>query len=248
MELCEALGISINEFLAGEDISGDNIAKSSENNLLQILKDGAARQRILKRVIFVLAVLLILAAQVLGIYIYRAVRPQNFIYPMDSSSTEMQTAKLLSGPDGAFLYKYKATDEFKTITLLVAEYHDGKLIKEETAAALDYDKSIGSPKEGVIVIIPDFESFEVKLIFAEKGATLSAAYPILANVKDRDTYGRASSQIDQKRDIKYDSEQGVLALIYDNDEMSVPGIKSFENGEIPKEDDYIYYFKLKFGK
>ena len=34
MELCGILGISMNEFLAGEDISEENIVKISEDNLI----------------------------------------------------------------------------------------------------------------------------------------------------------------------------------------------------------------------
>ena len=40
MELCGILGISMNEFLAGEDISEENIVKISEDNLIQVAKDS----------------------------------------------------------------------------------------------------------------------------------------------------------------------------------------------------------------
>lgn len=51
MELCDVLGISINEFLAGEDISEDNIIKRSEDNLIQVTRDSKYRQKKLKRII-----------------------------------------------------------------------------------------------------------------------------------------------------------------------------------------------------
>ena len=37
LELCEILGISLNEFLAGEDIEVTNVEKKSEDTLIQIL-------------------------------------------------------------------------------------------------------------------------------------------------------------------------------------------------------------------
>ena len=51
MDLCEILGISLNEFLAGEDIEQDKIARKSEENLIEVTKDGKERKRRLKTVI-----------------------------------------------------------------------------------------------------------------------------------------------------------------------------------------------------
>ena len=56
LELCEILGISLNEFLAGEDIEIDNIEKKSEDTLIQITKDNGRKQRYLKRIIIVLLI------------------------------------------------------------------------------------------------------------------------------------------------------------------------------------------------
>ena len=49
--LCEILGISLNEFLAGEDIGQDDLQQKSEDNLLQVTKDGKHRQKVLKCII-----------------------------------------------------------------------------------------------------------------------------------------------------------------------------------------------------
>lgn len=56
LELCGILGISLNEFLAGEDIEIDNIEKKSEDTLIQITKDSGRKQRYLKRIIIVLLI------------------------------------------------------------------------------------------------------------------------------------------------------------------------------------------------
>ena len=56
LELCEIIGISLNEFLAGEDIEIDNIEKKSEDTLIQITKDNGRKQRYLKRIIIVLLI------------------------------------------------------------------------------------------------------------------------------------------------------------------------------------------------
>lgn len=62
LELCEILGITINEFLAGEDIPREDIPAKSEDNLIQVTQDSQHRQRKLKRVIATLVALTLLAA------------------------------------------------------------------------------------------------------------------------------------------------------------------------------------------
>ena len=48
MELCSILRISINEFLAGEDIGAENVIEKSDSNLIQITKESKKKQKNLK--------------------------------------------------------------------------------------------------------------------------------------------------------------------------------------------------------
>ena len=59
MELCEILGISINEFLAGEDIDAENVEKKSEDNIIQVTKDSKKKQKNLKSILAVVTLSLI---------------------------------------------------------------------------------------------------------------------------------------------------------------------------------------------
>ena len=62
--------------------------------------------RYLKSIIVVLIIIMIAAVSSLGVIIYRDLsQPQNFIAAVDRDSAEMKTAELLSGEDGAFLFK-----------------------------------------------------------------------------------------------------------------------------------------------
>lgn len=45
MALCEILGISLNEFIAGEDIEPAEVVQKSEENLIQVTEDGEHRKR-----------------------------------------------------------------------------------------------------------------------------------------------------------------------------------------------------------
>ena len=46
LELCKILDISINEFLAGEDIIEENIEQKAEENILKITKDNKINKSI----------------------------------------------------------------------------------------------------------------------------------------------------------------------------------------------------------
>lgn len=248
MELCDILGISINEFLAGEDISEENIIKKSEDNLIQMTKDSKYKQRHLKRIILVLIILTIAAGVSLGAAIYQNLRqPQNYITAVEQDSAEMKTAELLSGADGAFLYKYSTGDEFTALTVYMSEYRSGKLITKNKVADLAYE-DIDSASEGMIVLVPDFEEFLVKLIVTDNYSKYSTAVPILENVENREYYGRSATQIEEDTPIKYDTEQGLLALIYGKNGLRRIPVQEMENGEFETMNDYVYYFSFQFDK
>ena len=91
LELCEILGISLNEFLAGEDIEVTNVEKKSEDTLIQISKDSSHKQRYLKKIIAVGVF-----AITLGIMVCNKLRqPQNYIEAVDPDSVEMKTAEFV---------------------------------------------------------------------------------------------------------------------------------------------------------
>ena len=113
LDLCQILGISINEFLAGEDIVHEDLIQKSEENIIGIATENKKKQNLLKKIICLLLVISILAISIIGVSVYRAKKPQNFIAPVEKDSIEMETAKLLSGPDGAYIYKFPQQTNMK---------------------------------------------------------------------------------------------------------------------------------------
>lgn len=261
MELCNILRISINEFLAGEDIGAENVIEKSDSNLIQITKESKKKQKNLKTILAVVTVFAVIVSAILGtLFFHKLIQPKNYITAVDQTSTEMKTAELLSGTDGAYLFHYFTKDEFKTLTIYVSEYQFGTLISKSKVADLDYD-GIASPSRGVIAVVPDFESFKVKLIVADDYAKYSTDFPILENIENREYYGRSASQIkgeipiqihsastiEGKTAIPSDSEQGLMALIYGKDGLSGIPITEMEKGIVGVENDYVYYLSFQFG-
>lgn len=248
-DLCLILEISINEFLAGEDIPQERIVQKSEENLIGIATDSKHKQRGLKAIICILLVAVMFALSVLGIVLFRSNRPQNIISPLDKNSIEMKTAELLSGVDGAYIYKYITTDEYNSLQVYISEYRNGVLVKKENIGSLGYDE-IGSPKNGTILIVPDFSKFAVKLIIANDGSRFSTEIPILDDVPGREYYGRSATEITEPTTVRYNEEQGLVALIYGRNYIRTIDLQELMAGQTDSlaQNDYVYCFSFEFDK
>ena len=248
-DLCLILDISINEFLAGEDIAQENIERKSEENIIGVATDSKHKQRRLKAVICALLIISILAVSVIGAALYRANKPMNFIAPVSEDSVEMQTVKLLAGPDGANVYKFTTTDEYTRLNIYISEYQAGELVNKERMG-IGFE-GIGSPKNGEIIIVPDYEHAVIKLVIStDEGSKFSTELPIMEGVEDKEYYGRSQSRIEGETKILYDIEQPLVGMIYDNDEMYVIDLYDLLSGETDSlsKNDYMYLFSYEYCK
>lgn len=242
-DLCDILGITINEFLAGEDIGREEFYRKSEENLLQVAVSGKQRQTFLKRIIAVLSIAVVILVCFAGITLYRSFRTRNSVMPMTQDSPEVKTAELLSGDDGAFLYRYRTGGSYKGMTLYVSEYQSGKLVSKKEAANISWSEN--SPTDGIAAIVPDFDEYKVKIVLTGAGK-LSAQVPILEGVKNRAYYIRSAAQIENSVKIKRGQEQGLLALMYDQDELNSGSVDDFHGKYSDTKNAYEYYFSVVF--
>lgn len=247
-ELCQILGISINEFFAGEDITKEDLMQKSEENIIGVAKESKQKQKRLRSMLCLMLAVSVLVLSAVGIILYRSNGPQNVIAPVDQESIEMKTVELLSGIDGAFMYQYVTTDSYASLKIFVSEYHSGKLIQKEPV--LLGHEEIGSPKHGTVLIVPDFDHFTVKIIMADDASKFSTEIPILEGVEGRAYYGRSASKITRKTDIIYNEEQPLVALVYGKNQVRSIDLHDVTNGisEALAENDYVYYFSLEFCK
>lgn len=250
IQLCNILKININEFLAGEDLNEENIVKKSEDNLIQVTKESKNRQKKLQRLIAVLIITAAVIITLLGISLCQNIQqPQNYITSIDRDSPEMKTAELLSGIDGAFLFKYVTADELESVNIYLAQYDNGALISKRKVAYLACS-DLDSPSEGMIALVPDFEEFTIRLILTDSYGKYSTDLPILENVEDKENrgWGRTASQLEEETPIVYNSEQGLAAFIYGENGVSAIPIRQIESGTLEKNNDYIYFFSIQFCK
>lgn len=251
LELCKILGITINEFLAGEDISEENLTEKAEDNLIQVAKDSKHRQKHLKSMIAVLALTAVLAITAAGVMWYRSVRtPKNFIAPYDMDSPEMNIAQILSGPDGAMLFQYSADEPFQTMTLYLTEYHYSEQVSKTEIAGLGYDdfSDVTSMSKGMIALIPDFEAFQVGVYITDSACKYQTKFPILEGVENREVFGRSGTEITEDTALVYDKELGLGAFFYGEKGLSAYSVEDLEKGNVELNNEYTYYVSVEFSK
>ncbi|RHU79083.1 XRE family transcriptional regulator [Clostridiaceae bacterium OM08-6BH] len=248
LELCGILGISLNEFLAGEDIEIDNIEKKSEDTLIQITKDSGRKQRYLKKIIIVLLVAIGIFMIAFGSIVCNQLRqPHNYIEAVDSDSIEMKTAELLSGMDGTKMFRYNSKDIFQELSIYLSEYQSGTRVLHKKVLEISYE-DVKSASDGLIVIIPDFDNFTIKLIVADEYSKYMTESPILGGVANRAYYGRSATSIENKCKIEYGTEQGLAALIYGEKGLSSLPIQDITGEYIDTDNEYMYYYSVEFIK
>ena len=127
-ELCSVLNISLNEFLAGEDLKPEEVIVQSEKNILKVSHDGKAKGRRLKTIILILAILLV--GMIFWFLNSQGFFRNNYLEPYDKSSDEYNTATILLEPGQASPFHYSVDNSFKRVILTTYEFKDGKQISE----------------------------------------------------------------------------------------------------------------------
>ena len=262
--LCAALGVSISEFLAGEDISRDELPRRAEDNLIQVSTDSRRRQRKLKWVIAALAAFALAAAALVGAMLWQAHRPQNYIAPLERDSAEMQTAELLAGRNSAWLYRFRATDRFRALTVWCTAYRNG-VPAGKTRYGLAYgdtDPASGemaahlssdSPEEGMIVLVPDVSASAIRLILAGSGTRYAVEIPAFQELDPDQGFGIGYRQLEGETPIRFGAEQELAAIFLSGAaRLYSADLSDFARGDDGTPDDfeydYVYVFSVQFDK
>ena len=245
IELCDILGISLNEFIAGEDLTQENVIRQSEENLIQISADGNARRKKLQRVIVILLCVVVFGSGALFCVSYmNGYFRNNYIAPIAKDSMEMKTAEVLSGVDGAYMYRYTTDGAYKSMTMSLCVYENGRIVSREEILNTYIESE--AQQEGMIAIVPEFDQFKVKVVVADGEAKYATKFRILEGVNEREYYGRSASEIERNINISKNTNQGLVVLIYDNDELHVTPVEDIENEMAGTENDYMYYLSVTF--
>ena len=244
LELCKILDISINEFLAGEDIPKETIEQKAEENIIQITKDNKNKQKYLKKIIRLLIVMLVVFIFITSIFIYKKLtQPQNYIEPYLEKSTEMQTANMLSShPGNILLFHYNSKKNYDSLTMYLTQYQKGKKISDKEICTFYNNPSKGT-NTGNIALVVDYEASTLKIIDAfEDGYYVAEGISFLENISNYDVWDY--DKIEEKTSIKY-SKQMLVALSYGKNHVTSLPIKGLETNKKIK-NDYTCILSIKF--
>jgi transcriptional regulator with XRE-family HTH domain len=247
-ELCGILGISINEFLAGEDLSQEIIVQKSEENIIGVATDSKNRQKFLKTVICGLLIISILAFLIMGVIVYKAHKPRNFIEPFVFDSSELEAIKFAAIPDDIFIYKFTTTDKYKYLKLY---YSDSNSDKQEDTGVMEmnfeYD---GSPESGEIILIPDYAAGEVKITISAGEFMISSEVPLFEDSTNLKELDKGSSIPLVATDIKYNEKQPLLAFSLDENKISLCDIRDHSSTQttFSTKSKNMCFFSFEFKK
>ena len=246
LELCKILGISINEFLAGEDIPKETIEQKAEENIIQITKDNKNKQKYLKKIIRLLIVMLVVFIFITSIFIYKKLtQPQNYIEPYLEKSTEMQTANMLSShPGNILLFHYNSKKNYDSLTMYLTQYQKGKKISDKEICTFYNNPSKGT-NTGNIALVVDYEASTLKIIDAfEDGYYVAEGISFLESISNYDVWDY--NQIEEKTSIKYSKKQMLAALFYGKEGVSTIPIEELEKKDTKLKNDYMCILSFKF--
>ena len=258
-ELCELLGISLNEFFAGEDIEPVDVAERSEKNLLGVAQDGSKRSGRLKKLVLLVSLIAVLLAGLLFWFMSReGFFTTNYVKPYASNNREDVMTKSLT--DGfPIIYEYKVDDKYTYAEISIHKFVDGKEIETDYGGDLRHMTEDDS-REGLIALVPDHNNSSVRLALSSDFSSLSTEIDILSELEERPHEDEFVDSVagggfpDDGVKVK-DGKEIPIGAYYisfdDESELSFPGcsetyedtVASIKEAKIP----YAFLFTVKFG-
>ena len=246
-ELCGILGISLNEFFAGEDLDEQSLPERSEENLLSVSKDGKSRRKRLKRIIAVLAIAALLLGGVLSWVLTADARlEKNRIIPFPKDSAEQKTAELLSGVDGAYLFRYTTDGSFREMTVWHTVYRKDELVSRSPFVISPAAEIL---EEGIIGLIPDYERREIRFLLAGDSSKLSTALPAPEDGESWEGCIRTAEEREAVYGLEDGREYVLLAVSYSREFLLSFNLEDLEpGGSGPPDNDETHCFSVVFSK
>lgn len=241
-ELCDILGISLNEFIAGEDLAEDRIIEKSEENIVDVTKNELLKRKKLKQIILALSLIVVVALGSLGYYLYPVLFPRtNYLEPMPEDSKEVDLAKTWFGIGKAYLYNYSIDDTYENVAINLSVYKKGELTHKETVAEFPL---VAETKDGFIAVFHDYLDDEAKIMVGGEGVSGSVEFDMFKELEEA-IEGSSQSRY-TVAEIENGREVGLAAFYFEDEILRGYLIESMEDGELPTQNDYTYYLSAVF--
>ena len=238
MDLCEILGISLNEFIAGEDIKAEEIVQKSEENIVEVTKDGIRKRTKLKTIIIALCVVVALIVCAVGYYFYPVLFPKtNYLEPLPEDSNEIKMAEEWFGIGTAYLYNYSVDGTFDSVKFGISLYEDGVLIYEENVVEFPVGEE---GRDSYLTMFHDYLDDEAKI------RTSIGTFELPMSDELEKMLSASSSGRTTVADITPGKKIGLACFMYDERDLLGYSVEDIESGILPTENDYTYYLTVTF--
>lgn len=238
--LCDILGISINEFIAGEDLDEKILVHQSEANIIAVTEEGDQKRKKLKQIFLGLTVVYFVIVCCMGAF--QDLRFGNSIEPIKSSNTEVVLAETIFGESDFFLYRYDLDNGFSNIAVYLTEYQKGQIVKKSVLAS----GKLNSPRSvGQVIAFQDSEDEQITVIIADEEGKITAEAPVLSKIREKKDFSRSVRQLNQSVDVSKGNEVNLICFIYSRGELiSLPIEELIQDGN-GSENDYMYLLSVK---
>lgn len=240
-ELCDILGISLNELFAGEDIEIENIISQSEQNLIGVEEHNKIRRKRFKGIIALLMIIVFCLSSVcLWMLKKDDYFKENYIKPY-SIGHEKEAALIWSYGD-ASLYTYSLNTVPDTLAVNIVKYVCGK--EQECAEAImEFPEGLETQK-GVIGIKPVLEQ---KLFEISADGVYSVTIPVEVSDSEAD-WGWSYSDISGIEDMKTGENRCIYAYLSDNGTLRQTPLAEIMNnpGKALKNTDLCFLVYVTF--
>lgn len=212
MELCNILGISLNEFVAGEDFEKDNFLEKTEENIIQMSREGETKKRRYKLFTAIATVILIImCVGMIALYMYYTPK-QNYIEPV-SDRIKLLAERQLEGSGVPHLFQFDLDETYKRVTLSVTEQQNGESVSSFQLLETSLE---GGTNEGLINIITDFNRHDMEVsVYQDKSTDCEKA--ILMENVNLDAFERFSGSILESKSIVKGQELELYRVEYGKD-------------------------------
>lgn len=211
-ELCAILGITVNEFLAGEDISSENLEKKSEDTIIQVATDSKHRQKKLTRYVclFIFIAAILLTALLVVLCFNNNSGPQNYFEQIHDTSVEMY--EMLSGQN-PYVFHFSIQDTYNSLELWCREYCSGELSSESMLSGMGGDTGIG-PHEVTVVIVFNPDTYSMRFMVKTENGSSSTQFEVLPEIEDKQSFGRGWETVMEQIPVIFEEEQDLFSLSF----------------------------------
>ncbi len=228
--LCEALGMTISEFFAGERIASPADPAIAEAAAVSLAETSDARRRKYRRIIAALIAAGILLLAGLIFAMRQTVRDpfafKDHIEQSETFNTQLPLFRMLAGRKTPFLYDFSFKQDLEWLSFTLREYHDGELVNETAVGGVEIgwgrDPKTKKPVTGSVALLLDMQAGQLTVSVCNASGGVSswdAAFEPLPSDQPIDYYPQlGGSVIEEAREIQ------LVGFAYDTDSSGLSAV------------------------